>query len=296
MVGLKAHGKTTLVVRREGEAIRRYGHIGTGNYNPDTARSYEDLGLFTADPAICADLSEFFNYLTAYSNQQCFRKLWVAPRTLRSQPARADPARGGARRRPHHHQGQCPGRPGADRRALPRLPGGGRDRPHRPRRVLPATGRAGPVRADPGALDRRSLPRAFPHLPLRQRRAGPALRDRLGRHDDAQPRPAGRGGDARRGSRARGSPRAGPRGVARGRRARLAARCERRLATGRTARAARTPRRRCSRPPRAGPSARRPSKVRNPSRLSYPFRRSRGKLGRASRSPCPPEPARCTGR
>ena len=84
MVGLKAHGKTTLVVRREGEAIRRYGHIGTGNYNPDTARSYEDLGLFTADPAICADLSEFFNYLTAYSNQQSFRKLWVAPRTLRS--------------------------------------------------------------------------------------------------------------------------------------------------------------------------------------------------------------------
>lgn len=84
VVGLKAHGKTTLVVRREGDAIRRYGHIGTGNYNPDTARSYEDLGLFTSDPEICADLSEFFNYLTAYSKQQGFRKLWVAPRTLRS--------------------------------------------------------------------------------------------------------------------------------------------------------------------------------------------------------------------
>ncbi|MFO0691195.1 MAG: polyphosphate kinase 1 [Myxococcota bacterium] len=84
MVGLKAHGKTTLVVRREGDAIRRYGHIGTGNYNAETARSYEDLGLFTADPAICADLGEIFNYLTAYSNQQRFRKLWVAPRTLRT--------------------------------------------------------------------------------------------------------------------------------------------------------------------------------------------------------------------
>ncbi len=84
VVGLKAHGKTTLVVRREGDAIRRYGHIGTGNYNPDTARSYEDFGLFTSDPEICADLSEFFNYLTAYSKQQGFRKLWVAPRTLRS--------------------------------------------------------------------------------------------------------------------------------------------------------------------------------------------------------------------
>jgi polyphosphate kinase len=84
MVGLKAHGKTTLVVRREADGIRRYGHIGTGNYNPDTARVYEDLGLFTADPALCADLGEFFNYLTAYSKQQRFRKLWVAPGTLRS--------------------------------------------------------------------------------------------------------------------------------------------------------------------------------------------------------------------
>ena len=201
MVGLKAHGKTTLVVRREGETIRRYGHIGTGNYNPDTARSYEDLGLFTADPAICADLSEFFNYLTAYSNPQGFRKLWVAPRTLRSTLLDLIRRETAHSRRPHHHQGQRPGRPGADRRALPRLPGGGRDRPHRPRRLLPAPGRAGPVRADPGALDRRPLPRALPHLPLRQRRPRPALRDRLGRHDDAQPRPAGRGGDARRGSR-----------------------------------------------------------------------------------------------
>ena len=84
VVGLKAHGKTTLVVRREPDGIRRYGHIGTGNYNPDTARGYEDLGLFTAEPALCADLADLFNYLTGYSKQQLFRRLWVAPRTLRS--------------------------------------------------------------------------------------------------------------------------------------------------------------------------------------------------------------------
>jgi polyphosphate kinase len=84
VVGLKAHGKTTLVVRREPDGIRRYGHVGTGNYNPDTARAYEDLGLFSADPALCADLADLFNYLTGYSKLQRFRKLWVAPRTLRA--------------------------------------------------------------------------------------------------------------------------------------------------------------------------------------------------------------------
>ncbi|HEX5068096.1 MAG TPA: polyphosphate kinase 1 [Myxococcota bacterium] len=84
VVGLKAHGKTTLVVRREPDGIRRYGHVGTGNYNPDTARSYEDLGLFSADPALCADLADLFNYLTGYSKLQSFRKLWVAPRSLRT--------------------------------------------------------------------------------------------------------------------------------------------------------------------------------------------------------------------
>ncbi|HVN38745.1 MAG TPA: polyphosphate kinase 1 [Myxococcota bacterium] len=84
VVGLKAHGKITLVVRREADGIRRYGHVGTGNYNPDTARSYEDLGLLSADAALCADLADLFNYLTGYSKQKRFRKLWVAPRTLRA--------------------------------------------------------------------------------------------------------------------------------------------------------------------------------------------------------------------
>ncbi|HEX6493500.1 MAG TPA: polyphosphate kinase 1 [Candidatus Dormibacteraeota bacterium] len=83
IVGLKTHAKTALVVRREGGTIRRYCHIGTGNYNPQTARLYEDLGLLTCDPEIGADVSDLFNYLTGYSHQQDFQRLLVAPRTLR---------------------------------------------------------------------------------------------------------------------------------------------------------------------------------------------------------------------
>ena len=83
VVGLKTHAKTCLVVRRESSGIRRYAHIGTGNYNPFTARLYEDLGLLTADPNIGADLTDLFNLLTGYSRQREYRKLLVAPVTLR---------------------------------------------------------------------------------------------------------------------------------------------------------------------------------------------------------------------
>ena len=83
LVGLKTHAKTALVVRREGDVIRRYCHVGTGNYNAQTARLYEDLGLLTCDPEIGADVSDLFNYLTGYSHQQRFQRLLVAPRTLR---------------------------------------------------------------------------------------------------------------------------------------------------------------------------------------------------------------------
>jgi polyphosphate kinase len=84
LVGLKTHSKTALVVRDEVDGIRRYCHIGSGNYNPKTARLYEDLGLLTADPDIGADLAELFNYLTGYSRQNEYRKLLVAPVSLRS--------------------------------------------------------------------------------------------------------------------------------------------------------------------------------------------------------------------
>ncbi len=80
---LKIHAKTTLVVRREGDELRRYVHLGTGNYNILTARTYEDYGLFTADPEIGADVADLFNFLTGFSHPRPFRKLLVAPFTLR---------------------------------------------------------------------------------------------------------------------------------------------------------------------------------------------------------------------
>ena len=83
VVGLKTHCKTALVVRQEGGQIRRYAHVGTGNYNPKTARMYEDLGLFTADESICADITDLFNVLTGYSRQTEYRSLLVAPQGIR---------------------------------------------------------------------------------------------------------------------------------------------------------------------------------------------------------------------
>jgi polyphosphate kinase len=79
----KIHAKTTLVVRREGDELRRYAHIGTGNYHSVTARTYEDFGLFTADPEITADVADLFNFLTGFSRPSRFRKLLVAPFDLR---------------------------------------------------------------------------------------------------------------------------------------------------------------------------------------------------------------------
>jgi polyphosphate kinase len=81
--GLKIHAKTTLVVRREAGRLRRYVHLGTGNYNAVTARVYEDFGLFTADEDIAADIADLFNYLTGFGRPAHFRKLLVAPFTLR---------------------------------------------------------------------------------------------------------------------------------------------------------------------------------------------------------------------
>lgn len=79
----KTHCKLCLIVRRERDGVRQYAHIGTGNYNPATARLYTDIGLFTTDEAICQDISELFNYLTGYSRQTKYRKLLVAPVNLR---------------------------------------------------------------------------------------------------------------------------------------------------------------------------------------------------------------------
>ena len=83
LVGLKTHAKVALVVRREGEVIRRYVHLATGNYNAVTSHVYTDLGFFTCDPEIGADVTDLFNYLTGYSAKTGYRSLLVAPVTLR---------------------------------------------------------------------------------------------------------------------------------------------------------------------------------------------------------------------
>ena len=80
---MKTHCKLCLVVRRHGKSMRQYAHVGTGNYNPGTARAYTDLGLFTCDEAMTQDISELFNYLTGFSKQTRYRKLLVAPLNLR---------------------------------------------------------------------------------------------------------------------------------------------------------------------------------------------------------------------
>src|SRR3982075_1542713 len=84
LVGLKTHAKVTLVVRREGRHIQHYLHVGTGNYNPSTAHGYEDVSLLSADADIGADVTELFNLLTGYSRQHRYRKLLVAPTSLRA--------------------------------------------------------------------------------------------------------------------------------------------------------------------------------------------------------------------
>ena len=84
LAGVKTHAKICLVVRREGADVRRYCHIGTGNYNAETARAYEDLGLFTSDPAVGADVGELFNLLSGSGEPPRFRRLMVSPLTTRS--------------------------------------------------------------------------------------------------------------------------------------------------------------------------------------------------------------------
>jgi polyphosphate kinase len=83
LMGLKTHSKTSLVVRKEGEGIRRYLHLATGNYNATTANMYDDIGFFTSDEVLAADITDLFNFLTGYSTIQEYRKLIVAPVNMR---------------------------------------------------------------------------------------------------------------------------------------------------------------------------------------------------------------------
>ena len=125
LVGLKTHCKLAMVVRDEPDGIRRYVHIGTGNYNPKTARMYEDYGLLTADEGIGEDVAHLFNNLSGFSRNASYEHLLVAPDSVRDGLRRPDPRRGRAPRgRPpgaDPDQGQLHRRRGGDRRALPRL-------------------------------------------------------------------------------------------------------------------------------------------------------------------------------
>jgi polyphosphate kinase len=104
LLGLKTHCKLALVVRREADTLRRYVHIGTGNYNPTTARIYTDMGLFTSNPQIGADATELFNYLTGFSRQTEYRRLIVAPVNMR------DRLLGFIEREMEHHKAGRPAR------------------------------------------------------------------------------------------------------------------------------------------------------------------------------------------
>ena len=126
---MKIHAKMTLVVRREAGGLRRYVHIGTGNYHAATARLYEDVGLFTADEEIAADVADVFNYVTGFGRPQKFRKLLVAPFEMRARLDRGDPTRrrrrGGGREGADPAEAQQPRRPDGDRRAVRSLAGRG---------------------------------------------------------------------------------------------------------------------------------------------------------------------------
>ena len=214
VAGLKTHAKVILVVRREGDQIRRYVHIGTGNYAPKTARLYTDFGLFSCDPDLGADLSDLFNVLTGFASQTGYRKLVVAPGGMRKRLGRADPPRDracpGGTAGPDLRQDERAGGQG-DHRAAVRGVARRRDRrPDRAGHLLPQAGPAGHQPADPGGERDRTVPGALPGLALRQRRGHRGLHQ-LGGLDAAEPGPANRGGGAARvgGASGGGAPAAG---------------------------------------------------------------------------------------
>ena len=168
---LKTHSKMSLVIRREGDATRRYCHVGSGNYNSVTARTYEDIGLLTADPDIGADVAEVFNLLTGSGHRARASAASSCPRSPRGAEviAAIDAEAGGRAERPDRAQDQRPDRPRGHRRPLPGVGGGLPGRPGRPGPVRPPSRGARAVRAHPGAVDRRPVPRALPALPLRRR-------------------------------------------------------------------------------------------------------------------------------
>ena len=207
LLGLKTHSKIALVVRQEGERIRRYVHLSTGNYNAVTAQQYTDLGLFTCDDAIGADASDVFNYLTGYSDKSDYRRFLVAPISLRRGlealiRREMEHQRGPGQRAPDL-QDQRPGGQADDPAPLRSLPGGRAHRPDGPRHVLPAPGHPRGQRA-PSTCEA-SSGSFLEHSRIfwfRNGGAGGSLPGKR-RPDDAEPRPAR--GDPLPGQQSRGS-------------------------------------------------------------------------------------------
>ena len=195
LLGLKTHAKVCLVVRREPDGLMRYLHLGTGNYNPVTARIYSDIGYLTADPDLAADASHLFNALTGYSGKNSYGRLLVAPGEMRGQMlarirrevARHQEERQGA----HRLQDELAGRQGLHQGALPSVDGRGPRRSPGARHLLSEARRQAREREHHRDLGGRPLPRAHPDLllPQRRRRGDPAGQRRP---DAAEPGRQGR--------------------------------------------------------------------------------------------------------
>jgi len=152
IVGLKTHAKIALVVRREPDGLRCYAHIGTGNYHSGTARLYTDFGLFTAKPDFTDDVVELFHYLTGRSLKRDYRRLIVAPVSMKKRflemiDREAEHARQAFRRASSPRS--TASRTRKSSRALSRLASRRAGRSHRPRVLLPAPRRARPQRKHP---------------------------------------------------------------------------------------------------------------------------------------------------
>ena len=183
VVGYKTHCKMALVVRREDGKLKRYVHLGTGNYHPRTARAYTDFGLLSANEALGEDVHQVFMQLTGLMRTPALKLLSQSPFNLHERLLaliRRETRNASARRhRPHHREDERARRARGHPRALRSVARRRVRRPDRARHLLPAARRARRVGEHPRALDRRPVPRAQPRLLLPQRRRrGDLLRER----------------------------------------------------------------------------------------------------------------------